>query len=123
MNVRLVRRFAVALIALFLFAQASVVLAACAMDRGSMAQAMTMPADQACDCGGAEMQRAVNAGCVAHCTVDLQLAGLPLVLVHDAIETPVLLVPVAEVRPQPTAPPAPPPLAVPRRILLHSFLI
>ena len=116
------RRAAAALIALFLFAQAGVVLAACAMDRASMAQAMTMPADQACECGGAEMQP-VTAGCVAHCTVDLQLAGFPLVLVHGAVEAPVLLVPVSEVGPKPTARPAPPPLAVPRRILLHSFLI
>jgi hypothetical protein len=65
----------------------------------------------------------VTAGCVAHCTFDLQLAGLPLVLVRHPVELPVLLVAVAEVRPNPTAPPAPPPLAVPRRILLHSFLI
>ena len=123
MRQNVLRRVATALIAVFLFAQGSVVFAACAMDRAAMAQAMTMPAGETCDCGAAEMQPAVTAGCVAHCTMDLQLAGLPLVLVHGANQAPVLLVPMAEVRPKPTALPAPPPLAVPRRILLHSFLI
>jgi hypothetical protein len=123
MNLRLVRRYAAMLIALFLFAQGSVVLAACGMDRASMAQAMTMASDEPCGCGGTEMQQPVTASCVAHCTVDLQLAGLPIVLVQGAASAPVLVVSMAEVHPNLSALRAPPPIALPRRIVLHSFLI
>ena len=117
------RRVATLLIALFVYAQGSIVFAACAMDRTSMAQAMTMASDEACTCGGTEMQQTVTASCVAHCTVDLQLAGLPIALVHGAVGTPVLVVPMAEVHPNLTALHTPPPGPLPRRILLHSFLI
>ena len=123
MNRYLVRRAATLLIALFVFAQASVVLAACAMDRASMAQAMTMASDESCSCGGTEMQQSVTASCVAHCTADLQLAGLPIALVHGAASAPVLVVPMAEVHPSLAALHTPPPSPLPRRILLHSFLI
>ena len=123
MNLHLVRRVATLLIALFVFAQGSVVFAACTMDRASMAQAMTMASDESCTCGGSEMQKSVTASCVAHCTVDLQLAGLPIALVHGAVSTPVLVVPPAEVHPSLTALHTPPPPPLPRRILLHSFLI
>lgn len=123
MNRYLVRRVATLLMALFLFAQGSVVLAACAMDRASMAQAMTMASDESCTCGGTEMQQTVTASCVAHCTVDLQLAGLPIALVHGAASAPVLVVPMAEVHPGLSVLRAPPPRTVPPRILLHSFLI
>lgn len=123
MNLRLVRRVATLLIALFVFAQGSVVFAACAMDRASMAQAMTMSSGASCACGGTEMQQTVSAGCVAHCTVDLQLAGLPIALVQGAASAPVLLVAIADVHPGLAALHAPPPIPLPRRILLHSFLI
>jgi len=123
MNLRLIRRVALWLIATLAFAQASVVLAACAMDRASMAQAMTMAADESCTCGGAEMQTSVTASCVAHCTVDLQVAGLPIALVHGSASAPILLVPIAGVDPSLTALHTPPPIPLPRRILLHSFLI
>jgi hypothetical protein len=123
MTARLLRRVAISLIALFLFAQGSVVLAACAMDRASMAQAMTMESNEACSCDGAEMQMSVTASCVAHCTVDLQLAGLPIALVHASESAPVLLVPVGREDRSLAALHTPPPVPLPRRILLHSFLI
>jgi len=123
MNRHLVRRVATLLVALFLFAQGSVVLAACAMDRASMAQAMTMASDESCTCGGSEMQKSVTASCMAHCTVDLQLSGLPIALVHVPASAPVLVVPMTEVHPGLSALRAPPPNPLPRRILLHSFLI
>jgi hypothetical protein len=120
----LARRVAISLIALFLFGQGSVVLAACAMDRASMAQAMTaMAPDESCACGGTEMQSPVNAGCMAHCTADLQMPGLALALVHAAAPAPVLVVPTLERYPGIAALHVPPPAQVPRRILLHSFLI
>lgn len=88
-----------------------------------MAQAMAMGSDEPCTCGGAEMQKSVTAGCMAHCTADLQLAGLPIALVHGAVSTPVLVVPMAEVHSGLTAWHTPPPSPLSRRILLHSFLI
>lgn len=62
--------------------------------------------------------------CIAHCTSDLQLSGLAVALIRGPAEAPVLLVP----RVEPSLPggaglEAPPPRAVPSRILLHSFLI
>src|SRR4051812_14822638 len=96
MNLRLKRRLAIAVLALLAFAQASMALAACAMDRGSMGQAMTMPSDEPCDCGAAEVQQPVSATCVAHCTADLQAAGLPVALVRQAASTPVLVVALVE---------------------------
>lgn len=123
MNSRLIRRAAAMLIALFLFAQGTVVLAACAMDRASMAQAMTMASNEACTCGGTEMKTSVTASCVAHCTVDLQQAGLPVALVHGSASAPILLVPVPDLDPGRTALHTPPLVPLPRRILLHSFLI
>jgi hypothetical protein len=123
MRVQVIRRVAISLIALFLFAQGSVVLAACAMDRASMAQAMTMESNEACSCGTAELGMSVTASCVAHCTVDLQLAGLPIALVQTSTSEPVLLVKMGELNRSLTALSAPPPIPLPRRILLHSFLI
>jgi hypothetical protein len=123
MRVQVLRRVATSLIALFLFAQASVVLAACAMDRASMAQAMVMEPNEACSCGSAELGVSVTASCVAHCTVDLQLAGLPIALVHTSESTPFLLVRMGKADPSLTALHTPPPVPLPRRILLHSFLI
>jgi hypothetical protein len=123
MNLRLVRRLSIWIIALFAFAQASVVFAACEMERASMAQAMTMDADEPCSCGGGEMQTTVTASCVAHCTADLQLSGLPVTLVYGLPAAPIRIAPTSNVDLALMARHAPPPFAVPRRILLHSFLI
>src|SRR4051812_10170272 len=76
MTLRLIRRVAIALLAFYAFGQASVALAACGMDRGSMAQAMTMPAGDACDDCATPVGDSVSALCVAHCTADLQIAAM-----------------------------------------------
>jgi hypothetical protein len=119
----LIRRIALALLALYAFGQASVALAACGMDRGGMAQAMAMPDGDGC--GGCAMTdpRSVNALCVAHCTADLQLTGAA----PDAIPAPAIAdVLAAAAVPRFRSPPVPaylPPGAPPRRILLHSFQV
>jgi hypothetical protein len=125
MNIRLIRRVALWLIATLAFAQASVVLAACTMERGSMAPMLEM----AGDCGDCNTQAEPDAPqyanrCVAHCTSDLQLSGsLAALAVHPA-DVPVLALPRAEVYRVPRAVAhVSPPGAVPVRILLHSFLI
>jgi hypothetical protein len=124
MNLRLIRRVSLCLIAVLAFAQASVVAAACTMERGSMAPMLQMA--DGCDC---ETQVKTDAPqyanrCVAHCTADLQLSGLTAMLVRAPADAPVLLVPRIEPRFSGGAGfEAPLPAAVPRRILLHSFLI
>lgn len=122
MNRSRLRRIAFLLTALLLFAQGSVALAACAMDRGSMAPAIDMAADMECDCGQMEANTPPTAKCVAHCTVDLQLSGAALVLVHAPSVCAVLQVAAfrdSSIR----AEKSPPRSGVPPRILLHSFLI
>jgi hypothetical protein len=124
MNRSLLRRTALLLTALFLFAQGSVALAACAMDRGSMAPAMEMAADMECDCGATEANTTPNANCVAHCTADLQLPGGAAVLVRaSAISAVLHVVAFREHSIQAFNGKVPPPRGVPSRILLHSFLI
>jgi hypothetical protein len=124
MNRRLIRRLALALIAMLAFAQASIALAACSVDRGEMAQ-MVATGDDCC--GTAELQAweaQLTNDCVAHCTADLQLSRLPIALVHRASDSAVLLLPHRERGSPPTGQVEP--LAarvIPPRILLHSFLI
>jgi hypothetical protein len=119
MNRRLVRRLAFALIAMLAFAQAGIALAGCFMERGEMANMATLG-----DCCNPtpEFQPApeLRNDCLAHCTADLQLSGLPIALVQAPADVPVLLLP------HPAAPylAAPPPTPrIPPRILLHSYLI
>jgi hypothetical protein len=122
MSRRILRRIALALIAVVAFAQANVALAACPMERGAMAQAA---ADGGC-CDTPQLEPApqLTNGCVAHCTADLQLSAVPVALVRPPADVPVLFVPGA----QPDLPTGaglatPPLLAPPSRILLHSFLV
>jgi hypothetical protein len=122
MNRRLIRRVAVMLIALLAFANGSLALAACGMDRGSMAQAMAMSEMPDCDSASGNVQ-APGAVCAAHCTSDLQLPGLQLPLVREAAAAPVLVVELREHRFDGALHTAPPHPAPPPRILLHSFLI
>ena len=131
MSRRLIRRLALALIAFLAFAQASTVLAACAMDRGEMGPMMAQTdergaADEGCcapdpvHSSGAQVAN----NCFAHCTADLQLTGFPVVLVQMPAAAPVLLLPRLERSfPGRAALEAPPPPTVTSRILLHSFLI
>ena len=80
----------------------------------SAAPAMAMAPDEPC---------APNL-CVAHCTSDLQLAGVAASIVRGPGDLPVLRIAQPEIGPAPhTGLHAPPPGAPPRRILLHSFLI
>ena len=125
MKLRLLRRVAVGLIAALAFAQASVAIAACSMDRGSLAPMLEMSEG----CGDCETEVKLDAPqyanrCVAHCTSDLQLSGsLAAVAVHPA-DVPVLLLLRAERHRVPRAIDDPSrPGAVPLRIFLHSFLI
>jgi hypothetical protein len=125
MNRRLFRRVAIALIALLAFAQASVALAGCPMERGAMS-AMLQTGEP---CGTCETEfkpyfpEFANR-CVAHCTADLQNAGSAVALVRSPGEPPLLVVlPAPEARSLDSGLEAPPPGAPPRRILLHSFLI
>ena len=125
MNLRLIRRVSIWLIAVLAFAQASVAMAACSMERGSLAPMLEMA--EGCGCEGPQVKtdgpQYANR-CVAHCTADLQLAGVAAALVRSPADVPVLVVP----RIDPGAVPrtgleSPPPGTVPPRILLHSFLI
>jgi len=128
---RLLRRLALALIAFLAFAQASVALAACTMDRGEMggmaAQANESgAADEGC-CAQSSLkfpEAQVANNCFAHCTADLQLTGFSVVLVRVPAATPVLLLPQLESGfPGRALLEALPPPTVTSRILLHSFLI
>ncbi len=125
MNLRLIRRFALWLIAVLAFAQASVVLAACSMERGSMAPMLEMM-EGCASCepeGGTDAAQSANR-CVAHCTADLQLSGSLAALVRSPAHVPVLLLPPVNRLASPrTGLEQAPPGAPPRRILLHSFLI
>lgn len=118
---------AILVLAALAFAQASVALAGCSMDRGMLAVAMAMPADD--ECGACEMPKkqlaleSMNV-CVAHCTADLQQVSEPVAIVPGSAFLTVLFV----TRP-PSDPSSPkgltaaPPGAPPHRVLLHSFLI
>lgn len=123
MTSRLIRRIAIALLALYAFGQATVALAACGMERGAMAQAMAMPASDSCDDCTQVGPNAVTASCVVHCNADLQLAGsardaaVPAPAIADAL----IVVVVPPFRSPPVL--AHLPGAPPRRILLHSFQI
>src|SRR3954468_12812382 len=130
MNRRLIRRLALSLIAFLAFAQASVALAACAMDRGEMGAMMAQTNESGAAGEGCcvpasapfpEAQVANN--CFAHCTADLQLTGFPVALVQVPAATPVLMLPQPERRSPGRAVLAPPPPTVTSRILLHSCLI
>src|SRR5262245_10779013 len=121
MSRRVIRRVAVMLLALLGFAHGSLALAACGMDRGSMAQAMAMPEMPNCDSAGSAP--ASGAVCAVHCSSDLQLPGMQLPLVREAAAVPVLVVELRERHLERALLAAPPHPAPPPRILLHSFLI
>jgi len=123
MTTRLLRRIAIVLIAFYAFGQASIAMAGCGMDRGEMAQAMSMAGGEPCgDCAVPGPQDVVTAACVAHCTADLQLTNsAPEAIPARAIEL-VAILPVPSFR-SPPAIASPPPGTLPRRILLHSFQV
>ena len=127
MKIRLVRRVALLLIALYAFGQAGIAAAAgCQMDRSAMAQAMAMPAGDTCDecpvpvpVSGVD---SITALCVAHCTADLQLpSAQPDPVAVPAIHSVSAAIPTSIASPPTVI--ALPPGALPRRILLHSFQV
>ena len=114
------------LLAAFAFAQASVSLASCTMERGQLAEVIAAQSAEPCECDDAliedDPQHAVR--CVAHCTADLQISHVATAIVRGAANAPVLTVSLAEIRLfAPTGLEAPPVGTPPPRILLHSFLI
>src|SRR6266571_2742494 len=117
------RRIALLLVGLLVFSQASVVLAACSMDRAMLGQSMASTTENPCSgCDTSDSTYASsNANvCVAHCTSDLQLAGFVPAIVPGPAALPALPVlrPAVPLRIELAAPPLGAP---PHRILLHSF--
>ncbi len=108
------------------FAQANLAYAFCEMDRRALAQVVQSGSEQACECetGMASQLPLATNRCVAHCTADLQIAAAAVPIGFPPAEAAVLIVPRADaplgLRADPEAAPV---LAVPLRILLHSFLI
>lgn len=107
------------------FAHASVSMAACSMDRGSMSEVLAAGTEEPCDCGTAmtEFGPLYTNRCLAHCTTDLQLSGVTPALASAVPGAHTLLLPRVALRatwPRRAAPPA---AGVPKRIQLHSFLV
>ena len=108
------------------FAHASVSLAACSMERGSMSEVLAVESSDSCDCGTAmtEYGPLYTNRCVAHCTADLQVSGVVAVIVNGATNAPALFLPGAAWRAGwPRRADVPPGASVPKRIQLHSFLV
>lgn len=123
MTLRLARRIALLLIPFYAIAYAGIVMAACGMDRGAMAQAMAMSAGDPCDDCPKTSGDSVTAMCFAHCTTDAQLASAPEAsTIAPPLAQPLLAPPLSRFRPPPLALHAPPG-SLPRRILLHSFQV
>src|SRR4051812_6494844 len=122
MNRRLIRRIAFCLIALLGFAQGTVALAACMMERGGAMQADSAGHRSDCDMqpasGQTESPLPANL-CAAHCTADLKPPGVPAVVVQAQGESQVLFAfPSPVERGAAPAAEVPPPQTVPPRILL-----
>ena len=127
MKFRSRRWIALLLLAATGFAQASVALADCPMERGQFSRTMAPAVEGPCETGTQFMPdrpRYANR-CLAHCTADLKAAGQPVALVPSAADSPAL-----RLLQRATRTPVehrgldvPPPGAPPLRILLHSFLI
>jgi hypothetical protein len=125
MSRHLKRWLSILLLGALAFSQATLVLAACAMDRGQLAHMMSQPADHDC-CDEAPALDAIPMtanGCFVQSTSDLQALAAAIAL-DPAPAVVMLLLPLPESRPVVLLRwSAPPPKAVPPRILLHSFLI
>ncbi len=123
LTVRLVRRLALTLVALYAFGLGTVALAACGMDRAEMAQTMAIAVAMEHDCHESGDDSApLTPVCAAHCTSDVQSTGIQPVAVPSRPEIAVLVVEAVAVHVALPAAELPNP-GPPRRILLHSFLI
>jgi hypothetical protein len=122
------RWLSIAVLAMLAFSQASIVLAACAMERAGLAEVLAEPtAHDCCDQsaaphGGDVMPMSANA-CLTHSTSDLQVTGSLVPIAVAASDVPVLFLPPHEATSTVPRLGAPPRAIVPPRILLHSFLI
>lgn len=122
MSARAIRRIALAVIALLVYAQGSVALAGCTKHRGDMAQAGAV--HECCDTTDVQPGPRLVNGCLSHCTADLQLFELPVTLVRAPADAVVLNVPVADADPpDPRGHSVHATPAVPPRILFQSFQI
>jgi hypothetical protein len=116
---RLRRAIALVMLAALAFAQASIALAACDIDRGSLARA-----DEDADCPCVDASSQLTPGCIAHCTSDLQLAGAATVIARAPADTPVLFVAPSEPKYASSEwQEARPPGGLPAHILFQSLLI
>jgi hypothetical protein len=124
---RMLKRWiALVLLAVFSFSHASLALADCPMDRATLSQSIARAAEEPCCASAvpAGYESLYGNRCVAHCTSDLRLAGLPVALLRQPADAPVLLLSGFDWHSPPAARlDMPSPEAVPPRILLHSFLI
>lgn len=124
--IRKLRRWtALMLLGALAFMHVSLAAAACEMDRRALAQVMVAEAGQACECeadsaGAAPLS---TNRCVAHCTADLQNISIGASITCAATNVNVLFLPRREAPPLNAYRDSPPPVGVPVRILLHSFLI
>lgn len=121
LTARFVRRLALAVVAVYAFGLGTVALAACGLNRGALAHAAAGQ-EHTCECEESIAPTpSVSAGCVAHCTADLQNAGPQPPALAGWSDSPVLVIEpqVRRARVMEELPPSGPP----RRILLHSFLV
>lgn len=115
---------AVLLLVALAFTQASVALADCPMERGSIGAAPAAESSETCECDiGTEIAPLWTNLCFAHCTSDLQLFGSVAVAVNNADHVSGLVAPRATQPPHWRRQLAPPAATVPKRIQLHSFLV
>ena len=108
------------------FAHASISVAACSMERGSISEVLAAKTTDPCDCGTAmtEFGPLYTNRCLAHCTSDLQLSGVATVIANGVSSAPTLLLPRATLKVAwPRRADVPPGASVPKRIQLHSFLV
>lgn len=122
---KLKRWIALLVLAAITFAQANLALAGCELERRALAHfAATAGPESGCDMPEMQRESLGTARCLAHCTADLQIAGLGSAIVRGAGESPGLTVAVPDHRlsrvPDRGAPPSAP---VPIRILLHAFRV
>src|SRR5260221_11448677 len=126
MVVRLKRRVAMFTLVMLAFAQASVTLSGCAMDRGTMSTAMAADNDESrADCEMPITKTSPQKAnlCALHCTWDLQAASGAVAVDRSPADWHIAAV--ALPRSAPARRPglhAPPSIPPPHRILLPSFL-
>ena len=126
MSRALKRWLSVLLLGTLAFSQASLVLAACGIDRAALGQALAGDMHECCDSERPApnlVPMSANS-CLGEGTSDLQASGSSIPAQAVPPDLPVLFVPRPQVGPPPCALLYPPAArAVPSRILLHSFLI